>query len=69
MIRRAADAPTPTTAELLAYLYEEHTDLRNRHSDFLGTPDEPMRDFLRAQMRVANEMRHNLLVSLSECAQ
>lgn len=71
MNRRRSDAPAPTTAELLGYLYEEHRDLRNRHSDFLGLEAEEERGFLRLQMRVANEFRHNLLVSLSalECAQ
>lgn len=69
MNRRRTDAPAPTVQELLGHLYAEHLDLRNRHADFLGTPDEPMRDFLLRQLRIQNEYRHNLLVSLSECAQ
>jgi hypothetical protein len=69
MNRRRTDAPAPSVEELRAYLYAEHTDLRNRHSDFLGLDAEDLREFLRVQMRVANEFRHNLLVSLSECAQ
>lgn len=71
MNRRRSDAPQPSVEELLGYLYAEHTDLRNRHSDFLGLDCEEEREFLRVQMRVANEFRHNLLISLSavECAQ
>ncbi|THF70466.1 hypothetical protein E7T06_07105 [Deinococcus sp. Arct2-2] len=69
MHRRRTDAPSPSVDELRGYLYAEHRDIQNRHADFMGTPDEPQREFLARQLRISNEMRHNLLVSLSECAQ
>lgn len=69
MNRRRHDEPMPSVEELRAWLYLEHTELRTRHADFMGTANEPDREFLRVQMRVNNEFRHNLLVSLSECAQ
>ena len=69
MNRRRHDEPAPSVEDLRAWLYAEHTELRTRHADFLGLDADDTRAFLRDQLRVINEFRHNLLVSLSECAQ